>query len=118
MPNIRGFLRQDFQEFLQVSLGNRKSGKITRGANSDLGKVSGKGGGRGGGGGGADVAVIPLCLKKVLKGKCFISLMEMWVAGRGQKKRPGVRNNYYIGRRSPLECNGIIKIYLENIAIK
>lgn len=39
-------------------------------------------------------------------------LMEMWVAGKGQKKRPGVRSNSYIGRKSLLECNGIIKIYL------
>ena len=89
---------------------NHKSGKISGGANSNLGKVKGKGGG--GGKGGAAVAVIPLCLKRVLRRKCFISLMEMWVAGRGQKKRPGVRNNCYVGRRSPLECNGIIKIYL------
>lgn len=89
MPNIQGFLWLDFQEFPQVSLGNRKSGRIAGGANSDLGKVTGKGGGRGGGEGGAAVAVIPLCLKKVLRGKCFISLMEMWLAGRGQEKRPG-----------------------------
>lgn len=58
------------------------------------------------------MAIIPLCLQKGLQRKCFVSLMEMWVAGRGQEKQPGVRNNCYIGRRSQLECNGIIKIYL------
>lgn len=58
------------------------------------------------------MATIPQCLIKVLRRKCFISLMEMWVAGKGQKKRPGVRSNSYIGRKSLLECNGIIKIYL------
>lgn len=71
-------------------------------------KVDRKGGGKAG----AAMAIIPQCLIKVLRRKCFISLMEMWVEGKGQKKRPGVRSNSYIGRKSLLECNGIIKIYL------
>lgn len=75
---------------------------------SNLGKAEGKGGGKAG----AAVAIIPQCLIKVLRKKCFISSMEMWVAGKGQKKRPRVRSNCYIGRKSLLDCSGIIKIYL------
>lgn len=77
---------------------------------SNLGKAEGKGGGEGKAG--AAMAVIPQCLIKVLRKKCFISSMEMWVAGKGQKKRPRVRSNCYIGRKSLLDCSGIIKIYL------
>lgn len=58
------------------------------------------------------VAIISLCLEKALQRQCFISLTQTWVARRGWRKRPGVRSNCYIGGRSPLECNGIIKIYL------
>lgn len=92
------------------SLCNHKSGKLSRGVSSNPGKAKGQR--EGGVKGGAAMVLIPLCLRKVLRRKWFISLMEMWVAGRGQKKSPGVRNNCYIGRGSPLECNGIIKIYL------
>lgn len=93
-----------------MCLCSHQSGKISRGVSGNLGKVEGKGEGRGKAG--AALVIIPQCLIKVWRRKCFISLIEMWVAGKGQKKRPGVRSNSYIGRKSLLECNGIIKIYL------
>lgn len=68
--------------------------QISGGLSSNLGKGEGEGGG--GGKAGAALAIIPQCLIKVWRRKCFISLMEMWVAGKGQKKRPGVRSSFIL----------------------